>query len=141
MSLRSALDLALRLSERTAVNGRCAVAIPVKDEADRLPRCLSALAAQRDKILGPLDPEFFRVFIFANNCADNSAELSMRARTPFLAASRWTKKAIFCRTHSIVAAPWKAHTRRCSRNFRPCSIPSNGILGLITRQYRAPASP
>jgi hypothetical protein len=61
---------------RPAFTGRCAVAIPVKDEADRLPRCLGALAAQRDKLGRPLAPESFCVFIFANNCNDRSAEIA-----------------------------------------------------------------
>jgi GT2 family glycosyltransferase len=86
MSLLSPLDLFWPLSSGLTFNGRCAVAIPVKDEADRLPRCLGALAAQRDKVVGPLAPEFFRVFIFANNCTDNSAELArswgLRLRLP-----------------------------------------------------------
>jgi GT2 family glycosyltransferase len=51
------------------------VAIPVKDEAERLPACLNALAAQRDKNGRPLAFGAFGAAIFANNCSDESAEL------------------------------------------------------------------
>jgi hypothetical protein len=59
-----------------------AVAIPVKDEAERLPDCLAALAAQRDKFGGPIAPNSFSIVLFANNCTDDSASLarSMRGR-------------------------------------------------------------
>lgn len=54
----------------------CAVAIPVKNEAERLPACLRALAAQRDKFGRPVAHDSFCVVIFANNCSDESAELA-----------------------------------------------------------------
>jgi hypothetical protein len=54
----------------------CAVAIPVRDEAQRLPACLRALAAQRDKFGRPVAHDSFCVVIFANNCSDESAELA-----------------------------------------------------------------
>jgi Glycosyl transferase family 2 len=75
MSLRSSSDVLWPIGDDSTFSGRCAVAIPVKDEADRLPRCLSALAAQTNKE-GVHAPESFHVFIFANNCSDNSAELA-----------------------------------------------------------------
>ena len=53
-----------------------AVAIPAKNEADRLPECLRALAAQRDPCGRPLDPDSFCVVLFANNCSDDSASLA-----------------------------------------------------------------
>jgi GT2 family glycosyltransferase len=54
----------------------CAVAVPVRDEAQRLPACLRALAAQRDKLGCPVAYDSFCVVIFANNCSDESAELA-----------------------------------------------------------------
>src|SRR5580704_1288942 len=54
---------------------RCVVAVPVRDEAERLPKCLNALAAQRDQDGRPLVFGRFSVAIFANNCDDRSAEL------------------------------------------------------------------
>ena len=55
---------------------RCVVAVPVKDEAERLPACLNALAAQRDQDGQPLVRGTFGAAIFANNCSDDSAELA-----------------------------------------------------------------
>jgi hypothetical protein len=55
---------------------RCVVAIPVKDEEQRLPGCLAALAAQRDRHGKSLDPACFGVVVFANNCNDRSADLA-----------------------------------------------------------------
>lgn len=75
MTLRSPLDPVWPLSDGSAFNGRCAVAIPVKDETARLPACLTALAAQTDKV-GAIASGSFHVFIFANNCSDGSAELA-----------------------------------------------------------------
>jgi GT2 family glycosyltransferase len=54
---------------------RCVVAVPVRDEAEHLPKCLNALAAQRDQDGRPLVFGRFSVAIFANNCDDKSAEL------------------------------------------------------------------
>ena len=66
---------------------RCVVAIPVKDEAERLPACLRALAKQRDATKHRLALGSFGVLIFANNCRDESAALasSMVAGLPFVA--------------------------------------------------------
>lgn len=63
----------------------CVVAIPTKDEAERLPVCLNALAEQRDLERRALAPGAFGVIIFANNCSDGSAEVarSMASRLPF----------------------------------------------------------
>lgn len=55
---------------------RCVVAIPVRDEAQRLPACLSALAAQRDRRGRSLPSGSFGVVVFANNCRDRSADLA-----------------------------------------------------------------
>ena len=61
----------------------CVVAIPVKDEADRLTACLDALAAQRDSLGSPLVSGAFGVVIFANNCSDASGAL-VRSLAPAL---------------------------------------------------------
>ncbi len=63
----------------------CVVAIPTKDEAERLPGCLNALAGQRDLRERPLAPGAFGVVVFANNCSDDSADVarSMGERLPF----------------------------------------------------------
>jgi hypothetical protein len=54
------------------------VAIPVKDEEERLPACLRALAQQRDRSGQPIPPTLVRVVLFANNCADRSASLARK---------------------------------------------------------------
>jgi hypothetical protein len=55
---------------------RCVVAIPAKDEEERLPACLAALAAQIDGSGRALDRESFGIVVFANNCRDGSARLA-----------------------------------------------------------------
>jgi hypothetical protein len=54
------------------------VAIPVKDEEERLPACLRALANQRDRLGRPIPQALVRIIIFANNCTDQSAGLARR---------------------------------------------------------------
>jgi hypothetical protein len=54
------------------------VAIPVKDEEERLPACLRALAHQLDRSGRPIPPELLRVALFANNCTDWSASLARK---------------------------------------------------------------
>jgi GT2 family glycosyltransferase len=63
----------------------CIVAIPTKDEAERLPACLSALAGQRSLTGRSLARGAFGIVIFANNCHDASAEVarSMARGLPF----------------------------------------------------------
>jgi hypothetical protein len=50
------------------------VAIPVKDEEERMPACLRALAQQRDRSGQPIP--VVRIVVFANNCTDQSARLA-----------------------------------------------------------------
>jgi GT2 family glycosyltransferase len=54
----------------------CVVAIPVRDEEERLPACLRALAQQRDRFGRPLPPTLVRVVVFANDCTDQSASVA-----------------------------------------------------------------
>ena len=51
------------------------VAIPVRDEEERIPACLRALARQRNRLGRPIPPRLVRVVIFANNCMDQSASV------------------------------------------------------------------
>ena len=53
-----------------------AVAIPVKNESERLANCLTALALQTDRRGRALDPDSICVVVFANNCTDDSAPLA-----------------------------------------------------------------
>ena len=54
------------------------VAVPVKDEEERLPACLRALAQQRDQLGQPIPPMLVRIVVFANNCSDRSASLARK---------------------------------------------------------------
>jgi glycosyltransferase involved in cell wall biosynthesis len=54
------------------------VAIPVKDEEERLPACLHALAQQRDRLGQSIPPTLVRIVVFANNCSDRSASLARK---------------------------------------------------------------
>lgn len=65
---------ARRPSARTAL----AIAIPARDEADRLPACLGALAQQRC-----IDPAAVLVLVLANNCIDGTGARA-RAMAPSL---------------------------------------------------------
>jgi hypothetical protein len=54
------------------------VSIPVKDEEERLPACLRALAQQRDHGGQPIPPGLVRIVVFANNCTDQSASFARK---------------------------------------------------------------
>ena len=58
------------------LQSRFVVAIPVKDEEERLPACFGALARQRDELGRPIAPASVRIVAFANNCSDGSASLA-----------------------------------------------------------------
>jgi hypothetical protein len=61
------------------------VAIPVKDEAERIVACLDALASQRDKRGRPLRAETFGVVLVLNNCTDGTVNVvrSVQHRLPY----------------------------------------------------------
>jgi glycosyltransferase involved in cell wall biosynthesis len=66
-------------STRTApIRPGFVVAIPVKDEEERLPACLRALAHQLDRSAQPIPAALVRVVLFANNCTDQSASLARK---------------------------------------------------------------
>jgi hypothetical protein len=52
------------------------VVVPVRDEEASLPATLAALAAQRDAIGWPLDPDLYEVIVLINNTTDRSAEIA-----------------------------------------------------------------
>jgi hypothetical protein len=66
-------------TRRIECRRRAIVAIPAKDEAERLPACLRALAKQTDELGHPLARGAFGVVVFANNCSDDSAQAARRA--------------------------------------------------------------
>lgn len=65
---------------------RCVVsiALPARDEADRIGAALGALVAQRRLDGGPFDPGAYEILVFANGCADDTAAVAERcaARAP-----------------------------------------------------------
>jgi cellulose synthase/poly-beta-1,6-N-acetylglucosamine synthase-like glycosyltransferase len=52
------------------------VAIPARDEEERLPACLRALSQQHDLCGHKISPNSVRVVLFANNCTDQTASLT-----------------------------------------------------------------
>lgn len=52
---------------------RAIVAIPARNEADRISRCLSALAVQRDRLGAPIAAGEFGVLVLVNNSMDQTA--------------------------------------------------------------------
>lgn len=61
------------------------VAIPVRDEAERIDPCLEALAAQRDSYGRPLPMAGIGVVLVLNNCTDETPAVvhSLRPSLPF----------------------------------------------------------
>jgi hypothetical protein len=57
------------------------VAIPARNEAERIAKCLAALAMQRDGAGAPVAPGAFGVLLYANNCADDTVGVAHRMRT------------------------------------------------------------
>lgn len=83
------------------------VVVPVKDEAENLPRTLAALAAQQDLQGQLLPPGFFEIIVLANNCHDQSAAVARR----FAAAHPH----IVLHVAEITLPPAEAHIGRARR--------------------------
>jgi Glycosyl transferase family 2 len=62
----------------SAIRPGFVVAIPVRDEEERLPACLRALSLQRDRSGRSIPPTLVRIVVFANNCTDQSARLARK---------------------------------------------------------------
>lgn len=62
---------------KTPILAQCIVSIvvPVRDEAENLPKTLDSFVNQTDLKSSPLDPAIFEVIVLVNNCCDNSAEI------------------------------------------------------------------
>jgi hypothetical protein len=70
-----------------------AIAIPARNEAARIEKCLVALAVQRDRHGTPIAQGAFEVVVLANNCTDLTAETAGRIapRLPYsLVVIEWT---------------------------------------------------
>ncbi len=55
------------------------VAVPARDEAERISACLAALLDQRDLDGGPLQPDAIQLVVLANNCRDGTAKIARRS--------------------------------------------------------------
>src|ERR1700760_5090325 len=75
------------LNEAPCAVQRCAaiVCIPARNEADRIGRCLAALAVQRDRNGAPVVPGSFAVLLLVNNSTDATAQAarSMAVQVPY----------------------------------------------------------
>lgn len=62
------------------------IALPVRDEAEHLTRCLDAFAHQTDLQNCPLDPTVYEIILLANNCRDATARTARewRRRNPHI---------------------------------------------------------
>jgi hypothetical protein len=58
---------------------QAAIAIPARNEADRIGGCLEALARQRDALGGRLDPCRLAVVLLLNNCSDATLAVARAA--------------------------------------------------------------
>lgn len=68
----------LRSCSVPAAAPHAVVAIPAKDEAERIGTCLAALATQRDAVGAPLPAGAFEILVLANNCGDDTAAEAQR---------------------------------------------------------------
>jgi hypothetical protein len=68
------------LNETARALRKCAaiVCIPARNEADRIGRCLAALAVQRDRNGAPVLPGSFAVLLLVNNSTDATAQAARR---------------------------------------------------------------
>jgi hypothetical protein len=57
------------------------VAIPARNEADRISRCLAALAMQRDRLGAPITAGSFGVLLLVNNSIDQTAHVARNLTT------------------------------------------------------------
>ena len=75
------------LNETASALRKCAaiVCIPARNEADRIGRCLAALAVQRDRNGAPVVPGSFAVLLLVNNSTDATAQAarSMALLVPY----------------------------------------------------------
>jgi hypothetical protein len=71
--------------ERHRRQPRATIAIPARNEADRIEKCLTAIAVQRDRLGAPIAQDAFEVLVLANNCTDATAETARRvaAHVPY----------------------------------------------------------
>ena len=72
----SALELVSQLPDTGAPSSGAIVAIPVRDEEDRIGACLDALLAQTDLSGRLLPPDAVGIVLLLNNCSDQTAAIA-----------------------------------------------------------------
>jgi len=87
------------------------VAIPVKDEEERLPACLRALTHQRDPSGRQIPPALISIVLFANNCADRSASLARAL------AERWSLTIRIVEASLPASSAHAGHARRAAMDL------------------------
>jgi hypothetical protein len=68
--------LVFQLPDAVAPSPGAIVAIPVRDEEDRIEACLDALLVQRDLSERPLPPDALGLVLLLNNCSDRTAAIA-----------------------------------------------------------------
>jgi glycosyltransferase involved in cell wall biosynthesis len=83
----SAQELVCQLPNTVTPSPGTIVAIPARDEEERIGACLEALLAQRDRCGRLLPPDALGVVLLLNNCSDRTAAIAKSrlvcGRTPF----------------------------------------------------------
>jgi glycosyltransferase involved in cell wall biosynthesis len=83
----SAHELVCQLPNIVTPSPGTIVAIPARDEEERIGACLEALLAQRDRCGRLLPPDALGVVLLLNNCSDRTAAIAksrlVSGRTPF----------------------------------------------------------
>jgi glycosyltransferase involved in cell wall biosynthesis len=83
----SAQELVCQLPNTVTPSPGTIVAIPARDEEERIGACLEALLAQRDRCGRLLPPDALGVVLLLNNCSDRTAAIAksrlVSGRTPF----------------------------------------------------------
>jgi hypothetical protein len=73
---------------------RAVVAIPARDEADRIQACLQALADQVDARGRELEPGAYGVLLLLNNCSDGSADVARQTAKHYPVPLRVVEKTL-----------------------------------------------
>ena len=101
------------------------VAIPVKDEEDRLPACLRALAKQHDRSERPIPPALIRIVVFANNGTDHSASLVRSL------GERWSLNIRVVEASLPPAAAHAGNARRTAMDIAEAWLRESGECGAV----------
>lgn len=136
--LREGRDPARRPEPGCPPAPRCIVAVPVRNEVDRIGACLAALAAQEE-----VGPDAIGVVLFLNNCTDGTAE-AVAALRPALRLQLRVIERDFAGAHAgwarreamEAAADWLQETRL--EETRPEDAAPDGVILTTDADSRVP---